>query len=55
MPVHDVTTLDSKLYDRVLVALLGDVDGSDAILREQGASSEQLVTFFADGRAKERL
>ena len=55
MPVRNVATLDAKNYDRVLVAFLGDVQSLGATLREHGASSEQLVAFFADGKARESL
>ena len=55
MPVRDVATLRADEYDRILVGLLGDLESPCQALREQGTSSYQLVTFFADGREREEV
>jgi hypothetical protein len=55
MPVREIATLQSEDYDRILVGLLGDWESASQALRERGASSYQLVTFFADGREREEV
>jgi DNA-binding MarR family transcriptional regulator len=55
MPVLDVATLQTEYYDRVVVASLGRSDAFRERLSERGVTPEQVVTFFADGRAREGL
>ena len=55
MPVRDIATLQAEDYDRILVGLLGDWESAGQALRDRGASSYQLVTFFADGREREEV
>lgn len=55
MPVLDVATLQTEHYDRVVVASLGRSDAFRERLSERGVTPEQVVTFFADGRAREGL
>jgi hypothetical protein len=55
MPVLDVATLQTEHYDRVVVASLGTSDALHEYLRERGATPEQVVTFFTNGRAREGL
>ena len=55
MPVRDVASLETEYYDRIVVASLGASDAFHECLRERGATPEQVVTFFADGRARESL
>ena len=55
MPVRDVASLQSEHYDRVVVAYLEPPASAMLGLRERGVSSEQLVKFFSDGKAKEGM
>ena len=53
LQIQDLTTLDPVQYDQVVVALLTDWEQARDELRSRGALPEKLVTFFADGRARE--
>ena len=53
MPVRDVATIQPERYDRVLIAVLAEPGATSKVLLERGASPEQLVAFFADGRTRE--
>ena len=53
MPVADIATLQPERYDRVVVAVLGEAEATTALLREQGAPPEKLVTFFTVRPTKE--
>jgi len=55
MPVHDLTTLDPKQYDRVLETALGNNETISKILQEQGTSPDQLVAFFVDDAMEGRI
>ena len=50
MPVQDVATLHPEGYDRILVALLGELEAPLGDLQQLGASSQKLVTFFSNDR-----
>lgn len=55
MPVRDIEALRPDDYDRVVVA---QVDASDSLydlLRERQVDTQQIVSFFANGRAREEL
>ena len=49
MPVRDVAEIRPEYYDRVIVGLLDDTEGSCAELRSRGVTSEQLVTLLVGG------
>ena len=49
MPVQDVLTLQPGLYDRILVALLGEFEGEFQVL---DTSPDKFVKFFANGTAR---
>ena len=53
MPVRDLGSLQSEHYDRVMVAYLEPPSSALSELRDRGVTSEQLVQFFPDGKAKE--
>lgn len=53
LQIQDLTTLDPGQYDQVVVALLTDWEEARDELQSRGALPEKLVTFFADGRARE--
>ena len=53
MPVRQVATFQAEEYDRVVIALLGGSDDGWVEFQELGAAPENLVTFFADGKARE--
>ena len=46
MPIRDVAALQPEQYDRVVVAMLDDLDASCTRLQELGVPQEHLVTFF---------
>ena len=48
MPVQDVATLRPDQYDRVMVAILEDVQTRSLELRDLGVTPKQLVTLFAN-------
>ena len=48
MPVQDVATLRPDQYDRVMVAILEDVQTRSLELRDLGVTPNQLVTLFAN-------
>ena len=52
MPVRDLVSLQSEHYDRVMVAHLEPAPSAMLELQDRGVSSEQLVEFFSDGKAK---
>ncbi len=47
MPVHDLSTMQPELYDRLVVARLRNSNDDLLKLREIGVSPQKLVTFFA--------
>jgi hypothetical protein len=49
MPVRDLLTFQATRYDRVLIAVLHEPEAVSAKLVDRGATTIQLVTFFADG------
>lgn len=53
LPVSDVATLESAQYDRIILALLGGSEQTQAELEQRGAAKGKLVTFFSDGNAIE--
>lgn len=53
IPVRDIATLQPQDYDRILVAYLDPPEEICAGLQDRGATPEQLMTFFPDGRTKE--
>ena len=53
MPIHDIETLQPDRYERVVIAMLS---GWENLLEDLGACGipeESMVTFFADGTARE--
>lgn len=52
LPVRDVATLQPEQYDRIVVALLEGREQTLIRLRDQGAVSEKLVTFFPAKRRR---
>ena len=52
MPIQDVATLRPDQYDRVMVAVLEDVQARSVDLRNLGVTPEQLVTLFASDSQK---
>ncbi len=48
IPIRDVATLRPDQYDRVMVAVLDDVQARSVELRNLGVTPEQLVTLFAN-------
>ena len=54
MPIHDIKSLQPNRYDRVVLALLGGWEEPLEDLKSRGIPEECLVTFFADGTAKEK-
>jgi len=55
MSVHNVATLQPEQYDRVVVALLQDLESGCVELRGLGVPPEKLVTFFADREVEEQV
>jgi len=53
MPVQDVTSLRPDDFDRVVVAMLKDWESGLEELRDLDVAPGKLVTFFADGQARE--
>ena len=54
MPVRDVSVLQSKSYDRVVIGYLKPSSSTISELQEKGVSSEQIVKFFTDLNSKEK-
>lgn len=55
MPVRDVATLRPESYDRVLISTFDSVEMRYAELREQGVSTDKLVTFFKAKSLEEEI
>ena len=55
MTVHNLDTLDSKQYDRVLVSILGRDEMIRKTLQKQGASPNQMVSFFGNYSEDSRI
>jgi hypothetical protein len=55
IPVRDLASLESKNYDRVIVAQLASPEAQILEITNRGVSSEQLVKFFLDGKANGEL
>jgi len=53
LPVGDIEQLQPQEYDRIMVAFLEPPEGIYSGLQDSGATLEQLMTFFPDGRTKE--
>ena len=53
LPVLDIGMLQPEAYDRVVIAHLQPSGAQCEMLREQGASTKQVVTFFRDGTLRE--
>ena len=53
MPVRDVSTLEPRQYDRVVVASLNGSDRAYLDVLDQGVSLENLVTFFPGAVSRE--
>ncbi|NQW23731.1 MAG: winged helix-turn-helix transcriptional regulator [SAR202 cluster bacterium] len=52
MPVRELASLQSEHYDRVIVAQLVPQLAEMSKIKDRGVSSEQLVKFFSNGKAK---
>ena len=55
MPVRDISALKPEQYDRVVVAILSGVDAVNREFPELNGPSGKLVTFFRDGKIRERV
>ena len=55
MPVRDLSALKPEEYDRVVVAILSGVDAVDKEFPMLNGLSDKLVTFFRDGKIRERV
>ena len=53
LTVKDISTFQSERYDRVMIAVLSEPEIIARHLGEQGASQDQLVAFFANGKSRE--
>jgi hypothetical protein len=53
LPVQDVVLLKPDQYDRILIGSLADSGALRAQLAEVGVGSENLVSFFENGRVRE--
>lgn len=54
MPINDIESLQPDRYERVVIALLTGWEEPLEDLRSRGIPDENLVTFFADGTAREQ-
>jgi len=48
MPIHDASTIRPEIYDKIVVAVLGEAEKVRGELLALGASPRDVVTFFAD-------
>ena len=54
MPINDIEDLQPEEYERVVIAMLTGWEELLEDLTSRGISNENLVTFFADGTAREQ-
>jgi len=50
MPVRNSDSLQSRHYDKVVIAVLTDSEGTVKTLKKQGLQSEEFVSFFSNGK-----
>jgi DNA-binding MarR family transcriptional regulator len=55
MPVRDLSAMKPEEYDRVVVAILSGVDAVGTEFPELKGLPDKLVTFFRDGKIRERV
>jgi len=53
MTVHDVAVLQPEEFDRILVASLTSSESDRLALQALGMTSDKVITFFSEGRARE--
>ena len=48
MPVYDASTIRPEIYDKIVVAVLGEAEKVRRELLDLGAPPQDVVTFFGD-------